>query len=97
MTRRDQALGELVRKANAGDELAKKAVFAWKREVERQVALELLAPAELPLMQEFFEFAYSDNGSNDPLTVLLEREANDELTLERITVGNHTTIHFIYK
>lgn len=72
--------------------MAKRTPQQVKQFLERQAPED-----ELPLVPEFYDFAYSDEGSNDPLRTLLEREETEELVLEVITVGNHTSVHFHYK
>lgn len=63
----------------------------------RQLLQQLAPEDELPLIPEFFDFAYGDSGENDPLEILLQREEVEGLTIEVITVGTHTSVQFTYK
>jgi hypothetical protein len=49
---------------------------------------------ELPLIPEFFDFLYSDEGDNDPLKILLERENIGDLVIEVITINGKKTVIF---
>jgi hypothetical protein len=51
-------------------------------------------PTDLPLVPEFFDFAYSDKGANDPLVVLLELEQIGDLVVKVITVNGRKTVEF---